>query len=154
MRLVAVAKEKKRDMEGNLSVLSTPDGTPGTFSGKGRSTMEAAVSERELAMKGRLAGVVKTVTARRRRRRKRAKWRRGMVWPLDMKGNKTAWLCFCGVEFNEFEPTIFSYSLIFFLHTSLNETVYIEKRYYVKLTLVVGYLPKKKNFSGRHLALA
>lgn len=89
---MAKRKEWRREMEGSLSVLSTPSGMPGTSSGKGRSTMEALVSKSEWAMKGLLDGVVKTVTAARLRlRRKRARWRSGMVWPLAMNGNKTAW---------------------------------------------------------------
>lgn len=52
---------------------------------------EAAVPERDWSMKGRLAGVVKTVTARPRVRKRRERWRSGMVWPLDKKGNKTTW---------------------------------------------------------------
>ena len=45
-------------------------------------------------MKGRLAGVVKKVTMRRRWRSKRARWRIGMVWPFDIKGKRTTW-CGC-----------------------------------------------------------
>lgn len=52
------------ELNGILSVLSTPEGMPGMLSGNGRSITEAAVSERVWTMKGRLAGVVKTVTAK------------------------------------------------------------------------------------------
>lgn len=52
--------------------------------------MEIEVSATELAMKGRFAGVVKTVTVNPRRRMRRARWRSGMVWPFDMKGKRSA----------------------------------------------------------------
>lgn len=47
--LVALAKEAKRDMDGSSSVLSTPLGMPPSAveEGKGRSMMDAVVSERE-----------------------------------------------------------------------------------------------------------
>lgn len=52
--------------------------------------MEAAVLERDLEMKGRFAGVVKTVMVMPGRRRRRwARPRIGMVWPFDMKGKRT-----------------------------------------------------------------
>lgn len=89
MSLVAVTKGTKKDMEGSLSVLSIPGGTPGMFTGKGRSTTEMVVSRREERIEGELAGVVRTVTERRRRWRRRARLRMGMVWPCDMKGNRT-----------------------------------------------------------------
>lgn len=76
---VEVANGTKRDMEGSLSVLSTPAGTCLMFSGNGRDMMEAVVEERELEMKGRLAGVVKIVTVALRRRRRWARWRSGIV---------------------------------------------------------------------------
>lgn len=89
MSFVALANGTKRDMEGSLSVLSTPSGIPATFSGNGRSMTEAVVLERELEMKGRFAWVVKTVRAAPRRRRRCERWRIGMVWPFDMNGKIT-----------------------------------------------------------------
>jgi len=92
MSLVERANGAKRDMEGSLSVLSTPAGIWGTFCGKGRSMIKAVVSERELAMKLWFPEVVNTVTMKfGRRRSRRARWRSGIVWPFDMKGNKTTW---------------------------------------------------------------
>lgn len=59
-------------MEGSLSVLSTPTGISGMFSGYGMSMIEqeAVVLERNLDMNGRLTGVVKMVTVTRGRRRR------------------------------------------------------------------------------------
>ena len=68
--------------------------------------MKAVVSLRDSEMKGRLAGVVKMVTVRRRWRSKRARWRSGMVWPLDIKGKRTTW---CGCVSPEIEPMFFSF---------------------------------------------
>lgn len=62
MSFVEEASGIKREGEGSLSVLSMPDGMPGMFSGKGRSMIVALVSERDMKMKGRFAGVVKMVT--------------------------------------------------------------------------------------------
>lgn len=94
MRVVEDAKAGKRDMEGSWSVLSMDGPISGIPWGKGMETTEAAVPERELAMKGRLAGVVTTVTAVTSglRRRRRARWRRGIVCPFDMNGKSTMWL--------------------------------------------------------------
>lgn len=91
MSLVALANVAKRDIEGSLSVLSMPAGTPSMFLGKGRSMMVTVVSAREAEMKGRLAGVVKMVKVALRRRRRRQKSSSGMVWPLDMKGKRRMW---------------------------------------------------------------
>jgi len=77
-------------MEGSLSVLSTPTGMF-VMVGKESVTTEAAVPFRESVMKGWLAGVVTTVTDMERRWRRCAKWRRGMVWPLDMNGKRRTW---------------------------------------------------------------
>ncbi|KAK6928333.1 DSS1/SEM1 [Dillenia turbinata] len=79
----------KRDREGSLSVLSMPGETPGMLDGKGTSMMMAVVPEREFEMKGRLAGVVKMVTATCWRRRRCARSITGTVWPLDMNGKST-----------------------------------------------------------------
>ena len=67
---MAMAKEWNIDMEGRLSVLSTPVGIPATFPGKGSSTMVAVVSAREFAMNDLVAGVVKKVTVIWRLRRR------------------------------------------------------------------------------------
>lgn len=60
---MARVKGTKSDMEGSLSVLSTPEGMPEIFSGKGREmTLITGVSERKSETKGWFLGVVKTVT--------------------------------------------------------------------------------------------
>ncbi|KAL4577193.1 hypothetical protein LXL04_013297 [Taraxacum kok-saghyz] len=56
-------------------------------SGPDKSRCKA--TSRRSAMKGRLALVVKMVTEMLRFARSWARWSSGMVWPLDMKGNKT-----------------------------------------------------------------
>lgn len=50
--------------------------------------LETLTSEREFDMKGRFPGVVKIVTVAPWWRRRRERWRRGMVWPLAMKGKR------------------------------------------------------------------
>lgn len=61
--LVARVKGTYNDMEGSLSVLSTPGGIPAMFSGKGREIilMDDVTSERKFEMKGLFCGVVKMV---------------------------------------------------------------------------------------------
>lgn len=59
--------------------------------GKGSSITEMDTSFRKSRMEGALAGVVKMVTVMKRWRKRVARWRRGMVWPWDMKGNMTKW---------------------------------------------------------------
>lgn len=60
---VARVKGTKSDMEGSLSVVSTPGGIPAMFSGKGREIIlvDDETSERKFEMKGWFCGVVKTV---------------------------------------------------------------------------------------------
>lgn len=91
MSLVALANGKKRDMDGNISVLSVPMGISGMSCGNGRTTTEASVSAKNWRMKAAFNGVemIETVTLRRRRRW--ARWRSGMVWPLDIKGKRRKW---------------------------------------------------------------
>nr|GEY35510.1 oxoglutarate/iron-dependent dioxygenase [Tanacetum cinerariifolium] len=50
MSFVEDPKGKKRDIEGSLSMLSTPGGTPGMFFGKGSEMMEVDVSKSEVEM--------------------------------------------------------------------------------------------------------
>ncbi|KAL9660036.1 hypothetical protein QQ045_024846 [Rhodiola kirilowii] len=95
IRLVALAKGTKRDMHGSLSVLSMLSGIVSSmWVGNGMVTKLAAVSDREVEMKGRFKGVVMIVTESLRWRRRRARWRSGMVWPLDINGKRTA----CGED--------------------------------------------------------
>lgn len=91
MSFAAMANRGHWDISGSLSVLSTPGGMPSMFCRNGRSMMDTVVSKRAVEMKGRLAGVVKRVTAAPRWRRRRARWRTGIVCPFDMKGNITTW---------------------------------------------------------------
>lgn len=106
MPSVALVKGVINEMEGSLSVLSIPGGISGMFSGKGMSITETVVSEMKLEMNGRFAGVVMMVTAILRLSRRRVRWSSGMMWPLDMKGNRTA----CGIETQDCE-SILSLSL-------------------------------------------
>ena len=75
---VAAQRSGKREIEGRVSVDSTPTGRPGTLWGKERLMMEmesVSESERNWVMKGRLAAVVKRVTERWGKRRRR-RWMR------------------------------------------------------------------------------
>ena len=110
MSFAAFANEGSMDIEGSLSVFSMPTGMSGTLCENGRSRMVTVVSLRDSKMKGRLAGVVKMVTVRLRWRSKRARWRSGMVWPLDIKGKRTTW---CGCESPQIEPISFFFLLPF-----------------------------------------
>lgn len=75
---MAAQRSGKREIEGRVSVDSTPAGRPGTFWGKERLMMEmesVSESRRNWEMKGRLAAVVKRVTERWGKRRRR-RWMR------------------------------------------------------------------------------
>lgn len=88
--VVAPRKVGKREREGRESVDSIPGGRSGWL-GKGRRwsrtfAAAAADEERWWRKKGTFAGVVMRVTRMLREERLAARWRRGIVWPLDKKG--------------------------------------------------------------------
>lgn len=83
--------------------------------------------ETDWSMKGLLAGVVKTVTARPRVRKRRERWRSGIVWPLDKKGNKTTWRLGSSEGLGEFEPIFFLLHSNQFLWFGNNEYIRTKK---------------------------
>lgn len=84
--VVAPRKVGKRE-EGRASVDSTPAGRSAWRREGRRSSWKLALEkERWWRKKGALARVVMRVTKMLRAERAAARWRRGIVWPLDKKG--------------------------------------------------------------------
>lgn len=78
-----IAKSTNDDMHGEVSSIRTLGG-----SGKGMLMMEMDLFLKRVGLMM-VEVVVMMVTETWRSERMREKWRRGMVWPCDMNGNKT-----------------------------------------------------------------